>query len=106
MAVPVPVVGFVLVLVPVSVPVAMLGLEEGAIMGHMVGDEKLAAWVEEGGEDAGDGVYIGKMVVGLRALVGGWGPRSRLEGGVWREEKEDGRRLHQRIDLRVGQVGR
>ena len=43
---------------------AIIRFEECAIMRHMVRYEKRAA----GLEDAGDGVYICKVVVGLRAL--------------------------------------
>ena len=56
------------VLVFVFVLMLVLGFEERAIMGHLVGYEEFAAWVEEGGEDGGDSVDIGKVVVGLGAL--------------------------------------
>jgi len=37
-------------------------------MRHMVRYEELATRVEERGEDAGDSVYVFKVVIGLRAL--------------------------------------
>jgi len=59
---------FVFVFVSVSVSMPMFGFEECAVMGHMVRYEKGATGLEEGGEDASDGVYVRKVVVGLRAL--------------------------------------
>lgn len=44
--------------------------EEGTVMRHMVRDEKGAAGLEERGENAGRVVYVRKVVVGLRALLG------------------------------------
>ena len=70
----------------VFVFVLVLGFEECAIMGHMVGDEEFAAWFEEGGEDGGDGVDIGKVVVGLGAL----GRERRDEGEQQREGSKIG----------------
>lgn len=70
----------------VFVFVLVLGFEECAIMGHMVGYEEFAAWVKEGGEDGGDGVDIGKVVVGLGAL----GRERRDEGEQQRERSKIG----------------
>jgi hypothetical protein len=48
-------------------------------MRHMVRHEKLAAWLEEGGEDVGGCVYIRKVVIGLRAL---WESRTNREDDI------------------------
>jgi hypothetical protein len=68
--------------------VFMFRFEEGAVMGHMVRYEEGAAGLEEGGEDASDVVYVGKVVVGLRAL---WENREEVKIGYLEVRRRGGR---------------